>query len=102
MYIKATEAATPVNGPAVQDHLWLWGTNCGDAKCRRWSPGPSVAAVHGRRDHPWLPHLVRGIDCRGTIGSVTVYVRTYLQFHRMIKRRSLFTGNRRIGVQIAR
>ena len=23
------------------------GTNCGDAKCRRWPPGPSVAAVHG-------------------------------------------------------
>ena len=34
-------------------------------------PGPSVAAMHGSGDHPWLPHLVRGTDCGGTIGSVT-------------------------------
>ena len=39
-------------------------------------PGPSVAAVHGPEDHPWLPNLVRGdrlwgTDCGGTIGSVT-------------------------------
>ena len=55
---------------------------------RQWGPvcgygGPSVlmlsavdgsvAAVHGPGDHPWLPHLVRGTDWWGTIGSVTVH-----------------------------
>ena len=47
-----------MNGPAVGDCPWLLGTNCGDAKCRRWSPwikcgsharsgGPSMAAALG-------------------------------------------------------
>ena len=32
-------------------------------------PGPSVAAVHGPGDHPWMWHRWSG----GTIGSVTAY-----------------------------
>ena len=69
-----TEAATPVNGPAVGDRLWLEGTNCGDAKCCRWSPWTkcgsrtwSGGTIHGCRT--WLGRT----DCGGTIGSVTVH-----------------------------
>ena len=75
-----------MNGPAVGDHPWLCGTNCGDAKCRRWSPLDQVwQPCMVRGDHPWLPHLVRGGgDCWGTIGSVTedvVFARHFVATH---------------------
>ena len=68
-----TEAATPVNGPAVGDRPWLRRTNCGDAKCRRYSP--SVATVHS----PGEPSMAAasaaalgpGDRLWETIGSVT-------------------------------
>ena len=61
IFTVATEAATPVNGPVVGDRRpWLWGTNCGDAKCRRLSPlYQAWQPCMVRGDHPWLPHLVR-------------------------------------------
>ena len=68
----ATEAATPLNSPAVGDRLWLGGTNFDDAKYRRWSPLDQVwqpCMVLG--DHPWLPHLVHGDRLWETIDSVT-------------------------------
>ena len=61
MVYLATEAATPLNGPVVGDRPWLGGTNCDDAKCRRWPPLDQAwqpCMVQG--DHPWLPHLVQG------------------------------------------
>ena len=39
-----------MNGPTVGDRPWLWGTNCDDAQCRRWSP----------LDQVWQPCMVRG------------------------------------------
>ena len=51
----------PVNSSAVGDRRWLGGTNCGNAKCRRWSHLDQVwQPCMVRGDHPWLPHLVRG------------------------------------------
>ena len=60
-----------MNGPAVGDRPWLWGTTVVMLSTVDGPPGPSVTAVHSLGDHPWLPHLVWGTDCGGTIGSVT-------------------------------
>ena len=61
-----------VNGPAVEDQPWLWGTNCGDAKCHRWSPWTKCGSCAWSEEtikgcHTWS----RGTDCGGIISSVT-------------------------------
>ena len=50
----------PVNNPAVGDHPWLGGPTVEMLSAIGGPPGPSMAAVHGPGEHPWLPHLVRG------------------------------------------
>ena len=43
----ATETATPLNGAAVGDHLWLGGPTVVMLNAVDGPPGPSVTAVHG-------------------------------------------------------
>ena len=56
----ATEAATPGNGLAVRTVRGYGGPTVVILSAVDGPPGPSVAAVHGPGDHPWLPHLVQG------------------------------------------
>ena len=67
----ATEAATPVNGPVGGTVRGYRGPTVVMLSAVDGPLGPSVAAVHGPGRPSGLPHLVRGGDCRGTIGSVT-------------------------------